>query len=249
MLTLLLSPAPLLLAAMLVLALVAWRKRQRTLAGLAALLAAAFYLATTPLPVHLFSRAWSVPDSGLCLSPPPDATVVVLTGGATGSARSPAELWRLDQATFRRLVHALALARSAPRSELLISGGAETGLTNEARIAEQLILQMGWPTGRLRLEETSSDTYTSARDVRPMLQAGRPLMLVTSSLHMRRAAFIYRKAGLQPDTCSVPDPEALMVPDSLVPHAATLARFSQAWKEVLGLAVYSMRSAPGDEPG
>jgi uncharacterized SAM-binding protein YcdF (DUF218 family) len=248
-LSLLLSPPVLLFSAMLILVIACWRKQQRTLLWLSFGLATAFYVANTPVTVNLF--AWSV---GLraapeCGSPIANATVVVLTGGASGSARNARELWRLDQATFRRLVFAVEIARRAPHSELLISGGAEVGLTTEARIAEQFVLQLGWSAARLRIEDTSFDTYTSARDVAPMLDRARPLVLVTSDLHMRRAAYIFGKAAMHPIACPVPDPDALIFPDSLLPHPGSMHKFSQAWKEILGLIVYALRESPVNGTG
>ncbi|MEO6186613.1 MAG: YdcF family protein [Steroidobacteraceae bacterium] len=187
-----------------------------------------------------------MPKVEACEKPPADATVVILTGGATGSARSAREVWRLDQETFRRIGYGLELARRAPGAEVLVSGGAEVGLTNEARIAEQLVMQMGWPASRLRIEDASRDTYTSARDVAPMLRAGAPLVLVTSSLHLRRAAYVYRKSGMRPLPCGVPPLDALILPDSLIPSGEAFAHSSQALKEILGLWVYKLRAAPLD---
>jgi uncharacterized SAM-binding protein YcdF (DUF218 family) len=244
MLTLLLSPATLLFAGLLLLAWWLRRSRQRALFVFATGICLAYYVAAAPATGTVFGRIWATATDMVCEQPPAGATVVILTGGATGSARSASEVWRLDQETSRRIAYGLDLAARAPGAEVLVSGGAEVGLTNEARISEQLVLRMGWPAGRLRIEDTSRDTYTSARDVAPMLRPGAPLVLVTSSLHMRRAAYAYRKAGMRPLACGVPELDALILPDSLIPSAGSFARSSQALKEVLGLIVYSLRKAP-----
>jgi len=246
MLTLLLSPAALLFAGLLLLFWCLRRAGQRALGWFAATLCVAYYIASAPASPTIFGRIWAMPVEPACERPPAGATVVILTGGATGSARSASEVWRLDQETFRRIDYGLQLARRTADAEVLVSGGAEVGLSNEARIAEQLVLRMGWPAARLRIEDTSRDTYTSARDVAPMLQPGRSLVLVTSSLHLRRATYAYRKAGLNPIACGVPELDALILPDSLIPSAGSFARSSQIWKEILGLAVYRLRKAPAD---
>lgn len=244
MLTLLLSPATLLFVGLLLLAWWLRRSRQRALCLFAAGICMAYYIAAAPVTGTVFGRIWATANDAACSRPPAGSTVVILTGGATGSARSASEVWRLDQETSRRIAYGLDVAARTPGAEVLVSGGAEVGLTNEARIAEQLVLRMGWPADRLRIEDTSRDTYTSARDVAPMLRFGAPLVLVTSSLHMRRAAYAYRKAGLRPLACGVPELDALILPDSLIPSAGSFARSSQALKEVLGLIVYSLRKAP-----
>ncbi len=246
MLTLLLSPATLLFAGLLLLAWWLRRSGQRTPGNLVAALCIAYYLAAAPATPTIFERLWSMPVAAACTRPPEGATVLILTGGATGSAKSSGEVWRLDQETFRRIDYGLEVARRTPRAEVLVSGGAEVGLTNEARIAEQLVLRMGWPADRLRIEDTSRDTFTSARDVAPMLKPDAPLVLVTSSLHLRRASYVYHKAGMRPLACGVPELDALIFPDSLIPSAGAFARSSQVWKEILGLIVYAMRKAPVD---
>ncbi len=248
-LSLLLNPPVLLFAGLLILVIASWRKRQRLLLVLSASLATAFYIANAPATVNLLAWSVALRAAPECSGNISDATVVVLTGGASGSARKPQELWRLDQATFRRLVFATELAGRAQGSELVISGGAEVGLTTEARIAEQFVRRLGWPADRLRIEDTSLDTYTSARDVAPMLDRSRLLVLVTSDLHMRRAAYVYRKAGMNPIACPVPDPDALVFPDSLLPNPGSMNKFSQTWKEVLGLIVYALRESPVNAAG
>jgi len=246
MLTLLLSPAALLFAGLLLLAWWLFRSGQRASGRLALVLCILYYLAAAPASPTLFGRMWAMPVAPGCANPPEGATVVILTGGATGSARSAQEVWRLDQETFRRIDFGLEIARRTPRADVLVSGGAEVGLSNEARIAEQLVLRMGWPAGRLRVEDTSRDTFTSARDVAPMLGPDAPFVLVTSSLHLRRAEYAYGKAGLKPLACAVPELDALIFPDSLIPAAGAFARSSQVWKEILGLVVYWFRKAPAN---
>ena len=243
-LSLLLTPSVLLLAGIAALALFARWRGQKGLFRAGMVLAAFYYAATAPIIVDSLARVVAVRTDPACARTVANATVVVLTGGASGSARSADEIWRLDEETFRRLVFALELAGRQAGSDLLISGGAETGMTNEARMAEQFVRRQGWPEERLRVEEASTDTYTSAGQVARMVEADRPLLLVTSDLHMRRAAYVYRKAGMNPVLCGVPDPDALVLPDSVLPRASALVKFSQACKELLGLLVYAIRNPP-----
>jgi uncharacterized SAM-binding protein YcdF (DUF218 family) len=241
MLRLLISPAFLIFAGLALLPVLLWWRRERGLAALAALLCSVFYLFTAPLPSFLVARVLQVSPAAECSHPANDARLVILTGGATGSARSADEVYRLERATFQRVVHGLQLAAASPDATVLISGGAEAGLTNEARIAERLALQLGWPAARLQIEETSIDTLTSGTEVARLLPAGTRPVLVTSTWHMRRALAAYRAADLDAIPCPVPEPDALIFPDSLVPQGGTLGKSSQFFKEVAGLLVYRMK--------
>ncbi|MEP7311020.1 MAG: YdcF family protein [Pseudomonadota bacterium] len=242
---LLLTPVVVLFVGLLLLAVLTTAQRLKWTSRLAWILAALLYLSTAPLPVNLVAKAIAISPSADCASAWPDSIFIVLTGGASGSARRSDEIWRLDLPTFRRLVRATELARGSAGSRLLISGGAEVGLTNEGRMAQEFVLRLGWPADRLAIEDRSTDTITSAAEVASMLGAdptASKLILVTSSLHMRRAAFAYRQAGVNVLACPVDDPDSgLIFPDSLVPQAAPLQKLSQAWKEVIGLIVYAIR--------
>lgn len=153
----------------------------------------------------------------------------------------------LQQPSFRRLIRAVDLASEAPGSHLLISGSAEVGLVNEAQIAKEFVLRFRWPEERLTIEDRSTDTLTSAQEVAEVLKSeaiAQPVLLVTSALHMRRAQFAYRQAGVAVLACAA-DYVALfpIFPDSLIPEAGALQKAGEGWKEVMGLAVYAMRSA------
>lgn len=249
MLRLLISPSFFLFAGLLMLAALLWVRKDRLPAVLAIALCCAFYAFCAPLPTYVVSRLLAVEPAAECRHPAAAEQYVILVGGATGSARSADELHRLERATFQRLVYGLQLASASSASTVLISGGAEVGLTNEARIAEQFALRFGWPAARLGVEEASTDTWTSAVEVAQRLPRTARPVLVTSASHMRRAKLAYRKSGLDVIACPVPDPEALIVPDSLIPQGGTLGRSSQLLKEILGLVTYSMRSGAGTTSG
>ena len=242
---LLFTPVVVLFLGSLLLAVLATVKRLGWMSYLAWCLTALLYLSTAPLTVNLVAKAIEIAPSADCARSWPDSTFIVLTGGASGSARRSDEIWRLNLPSFRRIVRATQMASGSMRSRLLISGGAEAGLTNEARIAQEFALRLGWPAERLAIEERSTDTLSSAVEVAAMLGAQPTVgkqVLVTSSLHMRRASLAYRKAGVIVLACPVDDPDlGLIFPDSLVPQAAPLQKLSQAWKEVLGLIVYAFR--------
>jgi uncharacterized SAM-binding protein YcdF (DUF218 family) len=156
----------------------------------------------------------------------------------------------LNQATYRRAIAAIDLASKSRTSTILISGGAEVGTTNEAVIAEQFIVRMGWPKMRLMVESRSFDTKTSATEVAKLLQNRsefESVVLVTSALHMRRAQLAYRQEGLNVLSCATDYTDLFpMLPDALLPDAGVLRKSAELWKEMAGLVVYALQYALRD---
>ena len=241
------TPVALIVFGIAVLALLAAYRRDRIVAGTAWVLFFVAYLASTAAPVGALMRLWQVPQAPACNESHPGSTYVVLTGGASGAARQSTDIALLNQPTFRRTITAIDFAARSPGSRLLISGGAEVGLVNEAQIAREFALRLGWPAERLSIEERSFDTYTSAREVVGILQrehAAPPVLLITSASHMRRARQAYQSAGVDVLPCSTDYVDLHPIfPDSLLPTATALEKAGESWKEVAGFVVYAMRAA------
>jgi uncharacterized SAM-binding protein YcdF (DUF218 family) len=240
------TPTFLLVSGLLVLAVLATYRRDRIVASIAWVVFVAAYSMTAGMVVGAFMRYWQVPPAPECHQPHPGHTFVVLTGGASSLARQSSDVALLSQATFRRVVAAIDLASQSADSQLLISGGHPAGVVAEARIAQELVLRLGWPAERLSIEEVSVDTYTSAVEVAAALrkaEARSPVILVTSANHMRRAMFAYRSVGIDVIACSTDAADFERSAISLLPQAPALQKASEGWQEVVGLLVYRLRVA------
>lgn len=155
----------------------------------------------------------------------PRRFVVVLSGGI----RSTGHL----NATTRARVHlAVSLLREGRGEILVMSGGPRRrGRPSAAPAMRDLAIALGVGHERILVEEQSSCTAENARAVAALLAAGpRDVLLVTSALHMRRAALCFARQGFRVGPVPVP---AATDED---PERASLV--TQMLHEYLGLAYY-----------
>jgi uncharacterized SAM-binding protein YcdF (DUF218 family) len=96
---------------------------------------------------------------------------------------------------FERTDHAAALVRSGEARLLVLTGGVPF-VGDSAESLRDRALADGVPAERIRLENTSTDTWESLVAVRPILTNERvkTLLLVSSPYHMRRASLAARRA-------------------------------------------------------
>jgi len=123
----------------------------------------------------------------------PTADAIVVLGGGTlpNSSRD----WDDQDIQVRttRVGFGLQLYRSGSAPIILLSGG-----DHEAERMSALLLQQGVPARALRTEELSTTTHQNALYSAIMLkrEKRRSILLVTSTLHMPRAAASFRRQGL-----------------------------------------------------
>ena len=110
----------------------------------------------------------------------PARHIVVLTGWAADDPAMPLT-GRLNSSAAYRVLLALELYRERPDCDVLVSGDAVT-----ARIMGEVLVKLGLPPERLRLEDGSTTTAESFANLQPMLK-GEALFLVTSAGHMPRS--------------------------------------------------------------
>jgi uncharacterized SAM-binding protein YcdF (DUF218 family) len=166
-----------------------------------------------------------------------DPVIVVLAGGASAGAGSAERVEYLQEASYRRLLYGLRLAREKPASRVLISGSSLGGVP-EVQLMAHLALMTGLAPGRLVLDGSSRNTAASARAVRTILSQHGPaaLFLVTSAMHMPRALALFRAQGL--DACARPTDFRFVPPGwpgYVIPQVSALDKSTDAVHEYLGL--------------
>jgi uncharacterized SAM-binding protein YcdF (DUF218 family) len=115
--------------------------------------------------------------------------IVVLTGWAADDPAMPLS-GRLNTSAAYRVLLALELHRERPDCDVLVSGDAVT-----ARIMGEVLVKLGLPAERLRLEDRSTRTAESFAFLKPMLE-GEAFFLVTSAGHMPRSMEYARALGM-----------------------------------------------------
>ena len=118
-------------------------------------------------------------------------TIVVLAGHAEYNSDYPLS-GQVNSASAVRLLEAVGLFRSAPKSSLIVSGGGEAPL-----IMRDVLVSLGVPVEKISVDSGSDSTFESARNLASTLGKS-PFLLVTSAGHMPRAMGVFRKAGTNP---------------------------------------------------
>lgn len=245
-LSLLLGPLALVGWALIALNVLLWRqgasKAARWLCGLAA---AVLLLSACPFIANQLQRRLEdeARAEARCAPPPKGAVIVVLASGIDRSTADVHDLLRLTEGSLRRTLAAVQLAQQVPDSVLVLSGGVGRQV-READLMRSFALSLGMPEGRLVEERESHNTHENAANVSALLRPlkDRPLYLVTSAMHMPRAAAVFWSADQR--ICPWPvdfqhrEPEWA---DAVIPRVDSLQKTEESVREMLGYWVYRLR--------
>jgi uncharacterized SAM-binding protein YcdF (DUF218 family) len=215
-----------LLLAVLSTALVLWR-RPRLACVLGILAAAWLAIASTPaLALHLRNGLVTGMDD---TSSRADA-IVVLGGGVL-----PDGDW---SRTTTRAGMGLSLWRAGKAPVLIASGN------DQAVYLARGFAASGVPTRDLRVEDASTDTHENARDTAAILRNEdlHRIVLVTSDIHMRRAAACFRREGVH--VIESPADDALtdlVAASTWLPRRDALTLTARCLHEYVALWMYRQR--------
>jgi uncharacterized SAM-binding protein YcdF (DUF218 family) len=138
-------------------------------------------------------------DSGLALPSNPSGDVIILLGGGVYSQVTDISgEGAPSEDMLARIVAAVRLQKKLKVPIIISTGQVFTWTTSEAPIDKRFLIDLGVPPSKILLEEKSRDTIENARYSKEVcLRHGftKPL-LITSSLHMKRALLSFKKAGL-----------------------------------------------------
>src|ERR1017187_2308826 len=240
---------PLILAILLaVCALLAWKRRR--LAFRLLIVAVAFLrLFSSKVVERALVRSLEdqYRDSGMDV---PTAQAIVVLGGGLRMPSGIHPLSGLIDPSDRQLV-AFRLYRSGKAPLILCSAGnnpigGQTGSTPPASGMARLLEEWGIPSSAIQIEGGSINTHENAiLSYQTLSPRGiRRILLVTSAMHMPRAAGAFRKAGFE--VIAVPadfhsgwsEPYPL---EKWLPSADNLRNSDAALHEWLGIAIYRLR--------
>jgi uncharacterized SAM-binding protein YcdF (DUF218 family) len=230
-------------------ALLAWKRRRLALqlliasVGLLLLFTSSFVAGAL---VHSLEDRYG--DPGLDVPP---AQAIVVLGGTIHMPSARHHLTGLIDSSDRLLV-AFRLYRAGKAPLIFCSGGnnpfiaSQAGKTPEANWMAGLLEEWNIPPAAIEIESGSINTHENAiRSYQALAPRGiRRILLVTSAMHMSRAAGAFRKAGFE--VTAIPADfrtgwgEA-NVWEKLLPSANNLVNSDAALHEWLGCAVYRLR--------
>jgi uncharacterized SAM-binding protein YcdF (DUF218 family) len=218
--------------------LLGWQKRGRlaSLLGWAGLL----WLTLWSLPVvsHALRGLVESEYPPRTAAMTPSAQAIVVLGGGVRPPELSGQAPDLKDAADR-VWHAARLFHAGKAPLLVMSGGSDVSksATSEAEAMRQFAQDLGVPSRAMLLEERSRNTRQNAQFTAEMLKAKgvRRILLVTSALHMRRAASLLGSQGLTVIPAAT-DHEArsqFTIHDWL-PDAGALEGSARAMKEIVG---------------
>lgn len=205
------------------------------------------FVLSLPAVAEGFVRLWEEPPSAEL--PPstvdgkPSWDAVVVLGGGLDPAGSKG--WQISvNDAAERLETAARLYHLGLAPCIVVSGGSgdiHAQDLKEGPLMKRLLVELGVPATLILMDETSRNTFENARETRALLQANGKdsILLVTSALHMKRSAAIFRKAGFAMQTLTVDSlSQPLVVPESFIPDARALWTLSRVLREMVGYGYY-----------
>ena len=164
---------------------------------------------------------------------------IVLGGGIDPAASKGSGGIELGPAGDRVVAGYELFRAGRVRNLLLSAGGPEPGEPVEADWGASLYLRLGVPRDRVVVERESRNTRENAeRSALVVRERGwKTLLLVTSAMHMPRAAAAFRRAGLEVDVLPV-DHRYGVEAGGWLPRAESLERSTAALRELAGRMVY-----------
>lgn len=215
-------------------------RRYRT--GVALILIAALWATAcaTPAFAGLLLRGLTSQYPARPASMYPTADAIVVLGGGELPHFSSGDSNDVTSERTTRVGFGLQLFRAGRAPIMLLTGG-----DREAAQMAALLQRQGVPVTALRTETTSTTTYQNALYSAPLLRAEnlRRILLVTSAIHMPRAAASFRKQGLKVIAAPVPRLAApTHASGTWVPRRSTLNQTRHYLREYLGLLAYKLCS-------
>lgn len=221
-------------------AALSWRRLARGIRIAVVVLAIVLMAAASPMGANALVWVQEHRAFEPCEGPEP-AAIVTLAGGMVARPRDMHDYTALGATSLRRLFGALALHAEHPDAGIVFVGISRWDFP-ESEIMANLAESMGVPRGEMRTETHSlttwqNATFTAALDP----PVPRRIWLVTSALHMPRAAYAFRKAGFE--VCMAPAYTLFIGPDSpgwFVPQGSSEVKAEDALHEIVGEIGYRL---------
>ena len=169
----------------------------RAAAGLYTFLALGIlYFPSTQFGVNTFAAPLEARYPAFSPEELPDGDIIVVLGGGIEAQGKFGRWGDLNDAADRVFAGAeLWKANKAPR--VIVSGGAIRGTVTSASRASDLLQRLGVSSSVILLEESSFTTQEEAVAIAKVANGSQHILLVTSSLHMRRAVALFTAQGFK----------------------------------------------------
>ena len=178
----------------------------------------------------------------------PQAQIAIVLGGVSVPSHSFNPYPDLKSGADR-ILHAARLLKAGKVDAILVSGGRAVSRPDarpEANVIAEFLKEFGVDDTVIVLESGSRNTHENAVNSLAHMRAGgfTSALLVTSALHMPRAAAVFRKAGVTFTPAAIDSLSSSIEAGSVfayVPNSKVLDSSTRAIKEWIGLLVYRLR--------
>ncbi len=173
---------------------------------------------------------------------PSDAAAIVVLGGGSCSDQALPLSSQLTESSLIRLTQGISLFNQTDSIPLIVTGGAVLDTVAIAALQRRMAISLGVDSLRIFMADSALDTEMEAQHVKKMVKSNK-VVLVTSAMHMPRAAALFRKAGLEP----IPSPthyeysNSPLTPGDFFPSGQNMQNASTAAHEYLGMIWSSVR--------
>ena len=227
-----------------------WRKRREGRGRLLAVTVpyVVLYLMFMPGVAYLMLRPLEGPYPPTVKLAERPEVLVVLSGYMYAPDDGDRDRIELGVDTLIRCMHALKIYRKFGGCPILVAGGHSIGAPQGPHLGETMrdfFIQNGVKPADLIVENESNNTHENASESAGLLRARgfERIVLVTDSMHMRRAAWCFEKLGFEvvPAACNSYTGRFRHSWTSYLPSPRGAMRFLEALHEWLGLAYYKLR--------
>ncbi len=200
---------------------------------------------SNPYLLHLFARGWDVGPGPLNKGKTYSAAIVL--GGFSGEDKNGKGIFNEESDRF---IEGVRLKETGRVSHILVSSGngnLQQSNFKEAAWAKVVLQEFKLPDTAILIEQNSRNTFENADFSKQVLEKAHlppPYLLVTSAWHMRRALYVFKKAGL--DVIAYPsghvtgDSKFSFI-DYIMPDAGVLIGWNFYLKEMVGLIVAHLK--------
>lgn len=205
------------------------------------------YIFSCPAVVNQVLNAWEVPQKSIEQIAKTNVGVL-LTGGLLNADVPYNENLHLHYAGDR-LWQTLQLYRKGKIQNIIITGGDISILSKkkitEIDLARDFLIANGVPSEHIILEKRARNTHENAAYTKEIIKAkfsDKPVVLITSAFHMKRALACFRKEGIDCQTypSHIMANHASIDLTDLLPNSGTFGLSETIAKEIIGLLVYKV---------
>jgi len=206
-LSIIIMPVPVLFLLLLAAFVFLWRKRKRT-SKVLFLVAGCWLLVITtrPVPVllvkNLEKQYSQLSDS--VIKDLPDSVNIIVLGGGHSDDKNLTPNNQLSTAALGRLVEGIRIYKKtsgnrhqASGVKLIVSGYAGRSELSQAEVLYRTAIILGMDSSNIMISHLPSNTREEAEEYVNRFGRKKPLIIVTSAIHMPRAVMLFEKAGIK----------------------------------------------------